>query len=78
MSSSKIVRFNQENEPTLEELSTVVRGYIAVISLSPSLTMYVNEEAIPRRLAPNKPASELAQRPIFGRVALWHKIARDE
>jgi len=45
---------------TLEELQSYVGGYIQSISLPNGTSMYVNEEGLLERLAPNEKASEIA------------------
>ncbi len=75
MSVFKIVRFDQQERPALDELHVAVRGHVFPLWLSPTQTMFVNAECLERRFAPNVDASRLAQKPIFGRVALWTKPA---
>ena len=74
----RIIEFVQDTEPELKQLQEAVLGYIEPIFLSPNVTMYVNEEAIPRRLAKNERASEIAQMPIYGPVVIWRKKKGDE
>ena len=73
-----IVRFNGPAEPPLDMLSFVVSGYVEPVRLSHDLTMFVNRDAHKMRkkgFGVNKEASEIAGRPVFGRVALWHKVS---
>jgi len=51
---------------TLAELQGWVGGYIEMIRLPGNMIMLVNEEGLMKRLKPNRPASQLARRPIVG------------
>ena len=73
-----IVYFQQPDPPNLDDLQAIVGGWVTEISLSPTVSMFVNEEGICRGLVKNEEASVLAQQTIVGRVAVWDKTPKQE
>ena len=65
----RVIEFT-ENSPTLEELQSIVGGYVEMIMLHDGRQMMFNEEGRHRDLPINEAASQIAGFDIAGNVAI--------
>lgn len=66
---AKIVKLSLDNNTELDQLQKAVDGYIEAVTLSPNLTMWVNEEGLFRNdLSVNPVAYAFYSQPIIGDI----------